>query len=74
MNLIILSIYFNYVKQQKKQIYICEVCSKKFDSPINCLDHIAKDHNLPTPSTSNEVNEKLNILTNLHILIILFYF
>jgi len=51
--------------------------SKSFESPINCFDHIAKDHNKPAQRTSNGVKEKLNILTNLpgkKVLIILFYF
>jgi len=73
---------FNYIKyliyyrypQQKIRFYRCRVCSKSFDSRINCLDHIHKDHNQPTSSTSNRVNENLNILTNLHVVIILFYF
>ncbi|CAI6354425.1 unnamed protein product [Macrosiphum euphorbiae] len=41
------------VPQQKKRLYRCQVCSRSFDSRINCLDHIQKDHNQPTPSTSN---------------------
>lgn len=45
------------VPQQKKRLYRCQVCSKSFDSRINCLDHIQKDHNQPTPSTSNGERE-----------------
>lgn len=43
--------------QQKKRLYRCQVCSKSFDSRLNCLDHIQKDHNQPTPSTSNGERE-----------------
>ncbi|XP_060857283.1 zinc finger protein 131-like [Metopolophium dirhodum] len=52
------------VPQQKKRIYKCQVCSKSFNSRIDCLDHIHKDHTQPTPSTSNGVNEKLNNAMN----------
>jgi hypothetical protein len=45
------------VPQPKKRLYRCQVCSKSFDSRINCLDHIQKDHNQPTPSTSNGERE-----------------
>ncbi|XP_003244427.1 uncharacterized protein LOC100573422 [Acyrthosiphon pisum] len=45
------------VPQQKEQIYRCQVCSKTFDCQINCLDHIQKDHNQPTPSTSTGERE-----------------
>ncbi|XP_060857282.1 myb-like protein AA [Metopolophium dirhodum] len=45
------------VPQQKKQMYRCQVCSKSFDSRIDCLDHIHKDHTQPTPSTSNGVRK-----------------
>lgn len=43
--------------QQKKRLYRCQVCSKSFDSRMNCLDHIQKDHNQPTASTSNGERE-----------------
>uniref|UniRef100_A0A2S2NUC8 C2H2-type domain-containing protein n=1 Tax=Schizaphis graminum TaxID=13262 RepID=A0A2S2NUC8_SCHGA len=45
------------VPQQKKRLYRCQVCSKSFDSRMNCLDHIQKDHNQPTASTSNGERE-----------------
>jgi len=61
-------------KETEERLYRCQVWSKSFDIQINCPDHIKEDHNQPTPLTSNGVNEKLNILTNLHVLIILFYF
>ncbi|XP_060857364.1 probable inactive protein kinase DDB_G0270444 [Metopolophium dirhodum] len=41
------------VPQQKRRIYRCQVCSKSFNCRIDCLDHIQKDHNQLTPSTSN---------------------
>lgn len=31
--------------QQKKRLYRCQVCSASFDSRVECLDHIQKDHN-----------------------------
>eukprot|EP00102_Acyrthosiphon_pisum_P008801 XP_003245952.2 PREDICTED: histone H4 transcription factor-like [Acyrthosiphon pisum] len=45
------------VPQQKKRLYKCQVCSECFDSRINCLDHIHKDHNQPTQSISNGKRE-----------------
>ncbi|KAL4083479.1 hypothetical protein QTP88_028795 [Uroleucon formosanum] len=44
--------------QQKRQIYRCQVCSATFDTRINCIDHIQKDHqNQLTQSTSNAIKE-----------------
>ncbi|XP_029348126.1 uncharacterized protein LOC107884448 [Acyrthosiphon pisum] len=40
--------------QQKKRLFICQICSKCLFSRINCLDHIHKVHNQPTQSISRE--------------------
>jgi len=52
-----------YNPPQKKRLYRCQVCSASFDSRMNCLDHIQKDHNQPTVSSSNEDKETEDIST-----------
>ncbi|XP_060859211.1 zinc finger protein 728-like isoform X2 [Metopolophium dirhodum] len=41
--------------QTREHIYRCQACTKSFHSKIKLLDHIRKDHNQSTPSTSREM-------------------
>lgn len=46
-------------QQQKKRLYRCQVCSTSFDSRLNCLEHIQKDHNTASTTSTNEVHLNL---------------
>lgn len=49
----------------KKKLYRCQVCSASFDSRLDCLDHIQRDHNQQQPTSTTEVN--LLIIYKIHV-------